>query len=359
MKVGFLMNDVFGRGGVERVTFKLATYFAEILNYDVDIISYFESEDKEIYFKYSSKVNIIYCKNKNEALKSFGKIKRFYELQKNLEEFINDNEYDCIISLYTHFNMKLALARKKIKAKIIGCEHGQYYSTSKKTRILRRIVYKKLDNLVVLTDRDKEIYEKFCKSVITIPNPLVFETDEKSTLMEKRIINVGRLTEEKGVHYLLEAFAKVSNKFPEWTLTFVGNGNYKENLIERAKELEVNGKVEILPFTTEIKDLYLKSSIYAMASETEAFPMTLLEAMELGVPCICFDCRTGPREIVTDGEDGYIIDMYNLEKFSERLENLMENDTIRYEFGINAKKNINRYSKENILEKWKKLLEQG
>lgn len=359
MKIGFLMIDVTGRGGVERVTLKLASYFAEILGYEVDIISYFKCENEDVYFEYSDKVNIVYCNNENENLKGIDKIKRFIEIKDDLTSIVNKANYTHVISLYTHFNMKLALNYKDIRAKIVGCEHGQYYYASKINRYLRKILYKKLDCIVVLTDRDKKIYETFCKKVVTIPNPLVFETEESSNLNNKRIINVGRLTKEKGVQYLLEAFAKISTKFPDWKLTFVGNGDYKENLLKRIEELNLVKQVELIPFTTDVKSLYLESDIYAMTSETEAFPMTLLEAMELGIPCVCFDCRTGPREILSNNEDGFLIDMYDLDSFSKALEKLIENDTIRYEFGKNAKKNVLRYCKENILHKWKELLEQS
>ena len=162
--------------------------------------------------------------------------------------------------------------------------------------------------------------------------------------------------DEKGFDRIIEIFADLTENYKDWILDIYGNGSERDNLIKQIKENNLEGRVNILPFTKNLKNEFLESSIYVLPSRTEAFPLVLLEAMECGLPCVAFNLA-GPNEIITDGEDGFKIENNNLEEFKLKLELLMKDKEKRLFYGTNAKQNVKRYSIENIACKWKELFE--
>ena len=107
--------------------------------------------------------------------------------------------------------------------------------------------------------------------------------------------------------------------------------------------------------TSEIIAKYQESSIYIMSSRYEGFGMVLLEAMACGIPCVSFDCPYGPSDIIHDGEDGFLVKHLDTTALAERICYLIENPEIRKEMGEKAKRNIKRYSRENVMAQWTEL----
>lgn len=356
MKIAFITPDITARGGVEKVISNLSHYFSEVLGHEVEIISYFKQANEEIYMPISEKVKVTFVGFEKQNHGGIHKVVNYINTTRGLNKVFDNNRYDIVFGFHSHFNFYLALNKRRIKGKVIGCEHGEYYFLGSKWRKVRKHLYRKLDCVVSLTERDAKKYAEFSKKVVTIPNSLPMKTDERADLSNKRIVTVGALKPHKGFQYIIEAFSKINVKFPEWKLAIVGDGEYKETLEDKIREFKLSDQVEMIPFTSNIKAEYLKSSIYTLTSLTEAFPMVLLESMELGLPCIAFDCRTGPREIITDGEDGILVDVYDVDSLALQLEELIKNEKKRFEFGEKAKKNIQRYSEKNIFAMWEKLL---
>jgi glycosyltransferase involved in cell wall biosynthesis len=108
--------------------------------------------------------------------------------------------------------------------------------------------------------------------------------------------------------------------------------------------------------TSDLEKEMNKASIYAMTSATECFPMVLLEAQVAGMAIISYDCPNGPRNIITANQDGWLTTPNEIEIFSERLALLIKNESDRKIMGAIAKRNVMRFSKENIMEGWNELL---
>ena len=100
---------------------------------------------------------------------------------------------------------------------------------------------------------------------------------------------------------------------------------------------------------------YLKSSIYVMSSVFEGFAMVLLEAMACGLPSVSFDCPYGPRNILTDGKDGYLVEYLNSKALADGICKLIENESLRKEIGQEARRSVLRFSRENVMPKWVEL----
>jgi glycosyltransferase involved in cell wall biosynthesis len=212
---------------------------------------------------------------------------------------------------------------------------------------------------VVLTDDDKKKMKKYlninCKRIY---NPLSFISMHKSKCVNKNIICVARLLQQqKGLDLLINAFCKVSLIHKDWKLYIVGDGpdNYKINrLINR---MDLKNQVIVKPFTTNIQDYYLNSSIFISSSRWEGFGLVITEAMECGLPVIAF-ANSGPKEIVNkQNENGILIPCGDVDKLSEAMINLIEDKDKRLQI---AKASIIRAKDFNIdiiTSQWREILD--
>jgi glycosyltransferase involved in cell wall biosynthesis len=248
-----------------------------------------------------------------------------------------------------------------LKTKVISWEHFNYYSdlNSKARRLGRILASRFSEKIVTLTEEDKYNYlnNLKCKTeVISIANPTPFEVDKRSQLQNKVCLAVGRLVHIKGFDILLRLWAKVIEEKEDWILQIVGSGEEEAKLKKICKDLYLENYVEFVPHTDNIEEYYLNASIYLMTSRFEGLPMTLIEAKSFGLPCISFDCKTGPKDIIKDNIDGYVVEEGNEEKFIERVFKLIENKEKRKLFGQKAAED-NRYKIKNIIDKWERLLD--
>jgi len=118
----------------------------------------------------------------------------------------------------------------------------------------------------------------------------------------------------------------------------------------------ISDSIIFTPPTKQIEAKYLEASIYAMTSRFEAFPMVLIEAMSCGIPVIAYDCQCGPRAIISNNENGFLIENNNQEQFATHLENLIESSELRNKMGDKAKVSVQNYDIETIMSKWNDLL---
>ena len=206
---------------------------------------------------------------------------------------------------------------------------------------------------------DYEIYKSQKCNAFYIPNPLSFFDDRFSTLEQKTVINIGRLTSDKRQDILLDIWKRISVNYPDWKLKLVGKGELKEQLIQIIEENNLQNSVEIIDPIKNVENLFLNSSIFAFTSKYGGFGMVLAEAMAYGVPCISFDISSGPRDIIEDNVDGFLIEDNNIENYTSKLELMMTNNEKRKEMGKNAKQNIQKCLDTKIEKKWNQLLENG
>lgn len=126
---------------------------------------------------------------------------------------------------------------------------------------------------------------------------------------------------------------------------------------KKIKKYGLEDKIFLKGIEENIGSKYLESSIYIMTSRFEGMPMVLLEAQSYGLPIVSFDCPCGPKDIITNGKDGYIINFGNIEEMVNKILKLMENYDLRKNFSKNAIKNVDKYSKDKIIKKWENLLD--
>lgn len=207
---------------------------------------------------------------------------------------------------------------------------------------------------VVLTRRDAQLWQGI-HNIHVIPNALPFRPAPVDTQRKKVVLAVGRLVVEKGYDHLLNIWSEVAPTHPEWRLHIYGAGPEEEHLKQQIAQRKLTNSAQIFAPTSQIVEVYQKSSIFALTSQYEGFGMVLAEAMACGVPCVSFDAPCGPAEIIRDGQDGFIVTMNDDAAFAARLAQLIDREELRLEMGRQAQLNIQRYAPEVVMQQWERL----
>ncbi|GHT05545.1 glycosyl transferase [Bacteroidia bacterium] len=370
MKIVYCIIDCSQTGGMERSVCGKANYLADVLGYDVSVITS-DQGNKPNFYSFSDKIHFIDLGIHYDELKQYPFWKRMREQvkkrrmhQSKLSEALQKIKADIVISTYTHeFTLLPSIqdGSQKIAEIHFSKEYNKIANQSKKQSFLSKWFsilaekrkYKFIDQyskFVILTKND-QIHWKNHANIAQIYNMLPFSTGETATLDEKRVISVGRLAQEKGYDLLLEAWAIVSPDFPDWRLDIFGAGEEHEALSMLIEEKKLINSVRINSPSKDIQKEYLNSSICVMASRFEGFGMALIEAMSCGVPCISFDCP-GPSEIITNKEDGILVPGGNTLQLAEAMKKILSDNNLRKEMGKKAKQSAKRYSQDNIMQDW-------
>lgn len=220
--------------------------------------------------------------------------------------------------------------------------------------------YSNIDVFVLLTELLKDEVEEMMKGhnektkCICIPNFLEEEAIDNSIQKENQVIAVGRLHSVKGFDRLLHIWALASKQCSNWKLKIVGGGEEEAALKNIINELSLNESV-ILTGTLNHKDTMeemRKSSIFAMTSHSEGFPFVLIESLMCSTPVVAFDVRVGPRAIVEDGKEGYLIKDKDNKQYAETLIKLMNDKSLRAELSENARIKSKEFIEYNVIQKW-------
>lgn len=212
--------------------------------------------------------------------------------------------------------------------------------------------------IVVLTQEDKEHNWKKIARVSVIPNPLNLCRADSALLEEKRVIAVGRLTYEKNFTSLIYAFSHVVKRFPEWRLDIFGDGNERDTLELLISELSLDGIVNLRGSSRTIHKEMLQSSMLALSSRFEGLSMAQIEALGCGLPVVSYACPYGPKDIITDGVDGFLVPVGDERMLADRICELIENDSLRRKMGAAALEKSRKYSLDRIVPMWMDLFEE-
>ena len=281
-----------GYGGIEKCISTLANTLCK--NYQVNVISTYKLYEKPS-FPIDDRVKITYLipdlsPSKNEFIDSvkhlkfikgfklgITNLKVLYLKKKKMIEAIKNCDSDVIISTRDIHNDWLGKYGNPNILKI-GWEHNHHNNDKKYINKIIKSV-SKLDYFVLVSKELEEFYRQKvkCKTVY-IPNTLDYYPKKVSDLEEKRIISVGRLSEEKGYLDLIDVFSLVHQVYPDWKLDIIGDGNQKENIQKKIEEYGLKDFIILHGFQNKeyINQLLQKSSVYVMCSYTESFGIVLL-----------------------------------------------------------------------------------
>lgn len=347
-KICFLIYQMDVVGGTERVIVNLASDFIKKMDVQISIVTL---EGKGCFLPLPS--NVLF-----HTLHDIPLYKKPFALRK----YLRNNQIDLLISAgMTRLNIWLSLMLPLLHGrKIIATEHVNMTYSPYFLRLIKKILFCNFDRFVLLT-RDNEIfYRKLgLKNVLTIPNSNSFDLINNSEYLSrpKVILAIGRLEKQKNFMHLLLAWKCIFSKYPDWKLNIVGEGSMRDDMIEFINSNDMGDNCMLLPFMKDVERYYSNAQVFVMSSLFEGLPMVLLEAQQYGIPCVSYDCETGPRDVILDGENGFLSENQNYEDLAKKLSILLSNQDLRLDFHEKSLTYSRRFSKEVIWKQWANLFD--
>ena len=371
MKIIYCINGTYNSGGMERVLMNKANYLAEVLGYEVGIVTT-EQKGRDHFFIFSPKIHFFDLginydddRDKNLFRRLFLKQLKKKEHHKRLSQLLFRECPDVCVSMFDR-DADFLYRIKDGSKKVLEYHFSRYSKlVSTKNRVIRwmqairiagwKFMVRRYDRFVVLTEEDKKAWGNI-PNMEVIPNFIRDLPAERALLLNKRVVSVGRLNYQKGFDRLIKVWQRVHRVYPDWQLYIFGDGEKRQELEASVEELQLSDCIFLMPVTSDIVEEYLKSSVYVLCSRYEGFPMVLLEAISYGLPIVSFDCPCGPRDLIRKSF-GSLVPDGETETFAKELMNWMADVDKRKRAGENARRTAGHYLQQKIMKKWQQLFE--
>lgn len=364
MKIVYYTDQTYLHGGIERVLANKVNYLANQPGFDIHIVTSEQRGkvscypmDKRVTYhdlgiNYDRKKSYFHPNNFKKAPK------HFFALKKKLKEIQPDVVVVCNFAFDFYFIPYILPKIKKIKE----FHSSRYYHTlqRKQTKsFVKKLVYKindfiesKYDYLAILTKDEQQYYAS--DNTVVIPNGLTSYPDQVAELKNNVAVSAGRIAPVKQFDVLIKTWALVKDKRPDWQVQIYGKGEKKDidGLQKLITDLGVEEQVKLCGETNDLQSKMLDASLYVMSSQTECFPMVLLEAMSCGLPVVSFDCPHGPSNIVLDGEDGILTPSYDEQQLADAILSLINDQERHKKMGKMARENIKRFQPDYVMDQW-------
>ncbi len=346
MRIVFVISSL-NAGGAQRVISLMANHWSG-LNHHISILTL--SSDNS-FCDLNSKVKVTPLGLEREPGSILSGLKANIARINAIRTELKSINPDIVISFLTQTNIITIIACKSLGLPVIISERN---NPSKDIisiiwKAARYITYRSSDLLVLQTKQVKQFFNRYGVKTEIIPNPIRAVNNTK-VKKEKIILAAGRLTHQKGFDLLIGAFTEVSSK--EWRLVILGEGPERENLKKLISEKCLESRVQMPGLVKNIDVVYSKSSIFVLSSRFEGFPNVLCEAMAAGLPCISFNCNSGPSDIIDQNINGILIGNENKNELIIAINDLINNEDKRIALGREAEKIAGRLNLEKIMALW-------
>lgn len=356
--VVFAIGSLHG-GGAERVVSVWASALAE-KGYKVSVIVYSRLEDE---YQLSDKVNVYPIAESQKACNDMSILKRIKSIRKLLKD-LNPNVVISFLQMMQIYMRFAGLGLKYSRVETIRINPWKSEIANSKFSKIWLSCFKKCDALILQSEDQRPFFnEKVQKKAIVIPNPInkkyleIQKTEYNAS--SHKIIAAGRLSAQKNYKMMIDAIDLVSKKYNDVSLKIYGNGNLGDELCEYIKSKGLSDRIHLMGRSNELYNEYSKADLYVMSSDYEGLPNALAEAMAIGLPCISTDCKTGPRDLIDDGKNGFLTPCNDAVALAEKIKAVFEmTDNEQREIGKAANKKISDYCGEkSSLEKLIMLIE--
>lgn len=373
MKIVYCTHSVYCPGGMERVLLNKVRWIRENTPWQVIIVTT-DQEGRKPFYDFPEGVRIVDLGinySRGNSLSPFGKITDYFHRRKlhrrRLSDFLMQERPDLTITLYpseASFVPDIKDGSKKILEFHYSKNFRLQYNRKGllgladkwRTRADEKLV-RRFDRFVVLTNQDARDWGDI-PNMSVIPNAAIPLSSEHSDCLSRRVIAVGRLDYQKGFDRLIKAWRLVMDKgLTDWHLDIFGQGEWKDYLNGIIQENNLGNWVTVNAPVSDIAAQYTSSSLLAMSSNYEGFPMVMIEAMSCGLPVVTFDYKCGPRDIITPEVNGLIVPNGDIQAFADALVRVMTHTEMRRDMGRAALAVTERYSLETVMKSWNNLFE--
>ncbi|MFC4562006.1 glycosyltransferase family 4 protein [Nocardiopsis mangrovi] len=382
MKIAILIANAYGMGGTIRTVFNLAGGLAA--RHEVEVVSLAQHRE-EPFFPPPAGVRLVPLVPTSAAdpePEASGALERWRrrrraeavpesEARRNpiyddhrlraVRDYLRATDADVVMGTRPGINLLIArwAPRRLLR---IGQEHIHLDDHAADLRAAIRTAYRRLDGLVVLTETDRAAYAEFLGGsgdrLRAMPNSLPSGAYPRSTQDNPIIVAAGRMSPVKQYPKLLDAFAVVAERHPEWRLRIYGGGKKDEKLREKITAMGLSNQVALMGRTKDLTGEIAKASLLAVSSRIEGFGMTIIEGFSVGVPAVSFDCPHGPREIIDDGRNGLLVPHQDVGALGAGLLRLVEDRDERLRMAEAALESAADYDVTAISRRWEAFLEE-
>ncbi|MGW7293517.1 glycosyltransferase family 4 protein [Streptomyces xiamenensis] len=372
MKISFLLHNGYGIGGTIRTTFNLAGALAG--RHDIEIVSVLRHREQphltlDPRVRMRTLVDLLTEQDdprhgRPSRVFPSGDTRRaqYSELtDERIAAALGSLDADVVIGTRAGLNVHLARQAPDRVVKVAQ-EHLTLDSHPSRMRTAMRRVYHRLDGITTVTEADAASYRRKMRlprvRVEALPNsvpePVLPPADGRTRV----VIAAGRLHKVKRYDRLIESWALLAERFPDWRLRIYGHGPERDRLRRRIDELALNDQVFLMGPATPLEAEWVKGSLAVMTSEFESFGMTIVEAMRCGLPVVSTDCPNGPREIIEDGVDGLLVPVGDPRALAAGLERLMADEALRQRMGRQALENAARFDPVPVVDRAEAMFEE-
>lgn len=366
MKILYNIAGTCHSGGMERVLANKANYLAAH-GFEVVIVTT-DQQGRQPFFQLDQRIrcidlNVNYEENNGKSFLNkllHYPFKQFIHKQR-LKKVLREEKNDVTVSMFCNdvsfiTDIKDG-SRKVLEIHFSKLKRLQYnrkgiwrWADLWRSRMDERLV-RRFDKFVVLTKEDAA-YWGALPNLEVIPNACTFFPEHPSPLNKRLVIAVGRYTYQKGFDRLIKAWNRVGKEFPDWRLQIIGDGEEKEQLQQLITHYQLEKQVKLIPPTKQLNAIYQEASFLVMSSHYEGFGMVLIEAQAFGMPVVSFACKCGPRDIIKDGENGFLVEEGNVGQLAAKMKLLMTNNGLLVQMGKQARVNARRYDENKIMTRW-------
>ncbi|WP_328476076.1 glycosyltransferase family 4 protein [Actinoplanes sp. NBC_00393] len=380
MKVRYVLHNAYGVGGTIRTVFNQAN--ALCAEHDVEIASVYRSAAAPA-FTLDSRVRLVPLTGLRSNGTNWDGTSRFWRKTRRLPNPLPHRwdfryrRWDPVVDWHvvryfraqrdtilvtTRPGLNLLAAWFAPRAAVrIGQDHMNFGSYGPRLQRAIARAYPRLDAVTVLTRADLAAYQEALGDTVRlarIPNGIPARPPVPPGERAPIVVAAGRLTRQKGFDLLIDAWAEVHAKHPDWQLHIHGAGNWRPRLAAQVTRRGLDRAVRLRGLTRTLDAELAQASIFALSSRREGLPMVLLEAMAAGLPVVSFDCPTGPAEVVADGVNGLLVPPEDVAGLAAGLSRLIADRGERERMGGAARQTATGYEMPVVAAQWNDLFAQ-
>lgn len=369
MKVLYVFRSLAVWGGIERILVEKMNYLSKVYGYDVYMLTS-DQGNHPIPYHLENSVHLedLNIRFHQQYQYSFlrriwvvRRLKRRYE--KRLSERIRQIQPDIIICTTADHIDSLGKLKGSIPLIVEShsiclrtIEDGNCWFRRKWYRFHYLKALSKADVLVALTEGDATEWRKVHPHVEVIPNLVHLNDGAVSTLENKRVIFVGRFDYQKRPMEMIRIWEKIHSAHPDWQLDIYGEGEQERELVDQVRSSDIN--IVIHQPTEHIFNRYRESSVLVSTSLFEPFGLVIPEAMSCGLPVVAYNCPYGPASIISNGENGFLINCGDIETFAKKVCLLMDSIELRKKMGAAGAVASRNYEPSRVMPLWIDLFHQ-
>lgn len=283
-----------------------------------------------------------------------------------LKEYFKKHRKSTVIA-FLYDSIFLSLLSVSRENKVIISERGdpEQSLASKTTMAFLHSMFPKADHVVFQSPDVQKWYEtNMGVKGQVIFNPVKSDLPERYLgERQKKIVNFCRISEQKNLELLIEAFLKLHEDYPEYELYIYGDavGNGVEGYLEKIRDIiavkDVDHRVHLLGGCSDIHEKIQDYAMFVSSSDFEGMSNSMLEAMVIGLPVVCTDCPAGgARAVIKDHENGILVPVRDAESMYQAMKEVIENPELADYLSTNAVRIREEQSLENIIEKWMEII---